>query len=136
MEIKTVLQAVAAIKAIAERSAMVKPEKVKEAAWSLAQMVNVQSGTVLGFNTYLGEHLGYFQVSKVKDIELSWNPDQTSMRVLVDTITRSKHGRPLKFRADHYIELLIQEQKIEVLTEEDWAIAQKNLENETTPSEP
>lgn len=135
MEIKTVLQAVAAIKAIAERSAMVKPEKVKEAAWSLAQMVNVQSGTVLGFNTYLGEHLGYFQVSKVKDIELSWNPDQTSMRVLVDTITRSKHGRPLKFRADHYIELL-QEQKIEILTEEDWVIAQKNLENETTPSEP
>lgn len=136
MEIKTILQAVAAIKAIAERSAMVEPEKVKEAAWSLAQMVNVQSGTVLGFNTYLGEHLGYFQVSKVKDIELSWNPDQTSMRVLVDTITRSKHGRPLKFRADHYIELLDQKQKIEVLTEEDWAIAQKNLENETTPSEP
>ena len=136
MEIKTVLQAVAAIKAIAERSAMVEPERVKEAAWSLAQMVNVQSGTVLGFNTYLGEHLGYFQVSKVKDIELSWNPDQTSMRVLVDTITRSKHGRPLKFRADHYIELLDQKQKIEVLTEEDWAIAQKNLENETTPSEP
>ena len=136
MEIKTVLQAISAIKAIAERSAMVKPEMVKEAAWSLAQMVNVQSGTVLGFNTYLGEHLGYFQVSKVKDIELSWNPDQTSMRVLVDTITRSKHGRPLKFRADHYIELLDQKQKIEVLTEEDWTIAQKNLENETTPSEP
>ena len=136
MEIKTVLQAISAIKAIAERSAMVKPERVKEAAWSLAQMVNVQSGTILGFNTYLGEHLGYFQISKVKDIELSWNPDQTSMRVLVDTITRSKHGRPLKFRADHYIELLTQEQKIEILTEEDWAIAQKNLENETTPSEP
>jgi hypothetical protein len=135
MEIKTVLQAISAIKAIAERSAMVKPERVKEAAWSLAQMVNVQSGTILGFNTYLGEHLGYFQISKVKDIELSWNPDQTSMRVLVDTITRSKHGRPLKFRADHYIELL-QEQKIEILTEEDWVIAQKNLENETTPSEP
>ena len=135
MEIKPVLQAIAAIKAVVERSAMVEPEKVKEAAWSLAQMVNVQSGTILGFNTYLGEHLGYFQISKVKDIELSWNPDQTSMRVLVDTITRSKHGRPLKFRADHYIELL-QEQKIEILTEEDWVIAQKNLENETTPSEP
>lgn len=136
MEIKTILQAIAAIKVVVDRSAMVEPEKVKEAAWSLAQMVNVQPGTVLGFNTYLGEHLGYFQVSKVKDIELSWNPDQTSMRVLVDTITRSKHGRPLKFRVDHYIDLLDQKQKIEVLTEEDWAIAQKNLENEKTPSEP
>jgi hypothetical protein len=136
MEIKTILQAIAAIKAVVERSAMVEPEKVKEAAWSLAQMLDVQPGTILGFNTYLGERLGYFQVSKVKDIELSWNPGATSMRVLVDTITRSKHGRPLKFRADHYIELLTQEQKIEVLTEEDWIIAQKNLENENTPSEP
>ena len=136
MEITIILKAIAAIKVVADRSAMIDPERIKEAAWSLAQMVGVYPGTVLGINTYSGEHLGFFQIVRVKDIELSWNADEASMRLLVDTITRNKHNQPLEYMEDQYLELLTKQQ-IELLTDEDWGIALKNWKNEkTTPSEP
>jgi hypothetical protein len=96
MEITIILQATAALKAVVEKSAMIDPERIKEAAWSLAQMIGVYPGTILGTNTYSGERLGFFQIAKVKDIELTWNANDTSMRLLVDVITRCKHGQPLE----------------------------------------
>jgi hypothetical protein len=135
MEIKPVLQAISALRAIAERSVMIDQERIKEAAWSLAQMIGVYPGTILGTNTYSGEHLGFFQIARVKDIELTWNANDTSMRLLVDIITRSKHGQPLEYEENQYLELLTKQQ-IELLTDEDWGIALKNWRNERTPSEP
>lgn len=135
MEIKTVLQAISALRAIAEKSAMIDPERIKEAAWSLAQMIGVYPGTILGTNTYSGERLGFFQIAKVKDIELTWNANDTSMRLFVDVITRCKHGQPLEYKENQYLELLTKQQ-IELLTDEDWSIALKNWRNERTPSEP
>jgi hypothetical protein len=135
MEITIILQATAALKAVVEKSAMIDPERIKEAAWSLAQMIGVYPGTILGTNTYSGERLGFFQIAKVKDIELTWNANDTSMRLLVDVITRCKHGQPLEYIENQYLELLTKQQ-IELLTDEDWSIALKNWRNERTPSEP